>query len=83
MGLLSCFRVAPSAAVEGGSEHSRRIHHRDTDAATPNDGPVATYDSAKSCDAMWDKVPELKVQQPPAAATVQARDNGSRCELQP
>lgn len=81
MGLFSCFRGASPVAVEGGSENSsRRVHQHDTDAATPNDSPVATYDSAKSCDAMWDKLPELKAQRPAAAAAVQAAD-GSRCEL--
>ena len=81
MGLFSCFRGASPVAVGGGSEtSSRQVHQHNTDAATPNDSPVATYDSAKSCDAMWDKLPELKAQRPAAAAAVQAAD-GSRCEL--
>ena len=80
MGLFSCFRGAQPVAVEGGSESSsRRVHQHDTDAATPSGSPVATYDSAKSCDAMWDKLPELKARQPAAAPA----PDGSRCELEP
>jgi hypothetical protein len=80
MGLFSCFRGASPVAVEGGSGNSsRRVHQHDTDAATPSGSPVATYDSAKSCDAMWDKLPELKARQPAATAAL----DGNRCELQP